>query len=68
VRIAEGVDDETWLFHLQRGDDARWFRDVIKDEGLAREATAIATRWDLPARDSRNLIRAAIESRYAAPA
>ena len=31
LQIADGLDDETWLFHLKNGDIARWFPDVIKD-------------------------------------
>src|SRR5216683_3355973 len=27
LQLAQGVDDETWLFHLRRGDYTRWFRD-----------------------------------------
>jgi hydroxymethylpyrimidine pyrophosphatase-like HAD family hydrolase len=65
VQLADGVDDETWLFHLHRGDYADWFRDVIKDEELASEATEIAANRDLSAAESRALVRAAIDSRYA---
>jgi hypothetical protein len=54
MQLAEGVDDTTWTYHLRRGDYSRWFRDAIKDEGLAAE--------------SRGLIRAAIEQRYTLPA
>jgi HAD superfamily hydrolase (TIGR01484 family) len=68
IQIAEGVDDETWLFHLRRGDYADWFRDVVKDEGLARETAAIAARSDLSAAESRDRVRAAIQARYADPA
>ena len=35
MQMAEGVDDATWLYHLQQGDYVRWFRDKIKDEELA---------------------------------
>ncbi|HLH31472.1 MAG TPA: HAD-IIB family hydrolase, partial [Terriglobia bacterium] len=38
LQMAEGVDDETWLFHLKNGDIARWFENVIKDPDLALEA------------------------------
>ncbi|WP_243713820.1 hypothetical protein [Nostoc sp. 106C] len=41
TQIAEGVDEETWLFHLQRGDYSRWFREAIKDESLAEEVEKI---------------------------
>ena len=40
TQIAEGLDDETWSYHLRRGDYSRWFREVIKDAELADEAVA----------------------------
>jgi HAD superfamily hydrolase (TIGR01484 family) len=64
MHLAEGVDDATWLFHLGRGDYARWFRDAIKDEELAAEAQAAEASRD-PAH-SRAEIAAAIKRRYAA--
>ena len=68
TQIADGVDDETWRFHLQRHDVSTWFRVAIKDDGLAEEAAAIERRADLTARDSREMIREAIERRYSSPA
>ncbi|HBE30525.1 MAG TPA: phosphoglycolate phosphatase [Cyanobacteria bacterium UBA11368] len=68
TQIAEGVDDETWLFHLQQHDYSRWFRDAIKDEGLADEAEQIEKRAYLSAGESRDLIKEAIERRYTLPA
>jgi hypothetical protein len=68
LQLAEGVDDETWLYHLQRGEYSHWFREVIKDEDLAAEARGIEQRADMPARETRALVRAAIEQRYTAPA
>jgi HAD superfamily hydrolase (TIGR01484 family) len=68
VQIAEGVDDETWLHHLRRGDYSRWFLDAIKNEDLAREAAAIEETADISAADSRSRIRAAIDQRYTLPA
>jgi len=35
IHIAEGIDDQTWLFHLNRGDYKRWATDCIHDEELA---------------------------------
>jgi hypothetical protein len=67
-QIAEGVDDETWLFHLRQGDYARWFRESIKDEALADEAARIAEQPQIGAAESRAAIKAAIEERYTAPA
>jgi hypothetical protein len=68
VQLAEGVDDETWLYHLQRGEYSRWFREVIKDGDLAAAAEPIERMVDASARDTRALIRAAIDQRYTAPA
>jgi HAD superfamily hydrolase (TIGR01484 family) len=68
MQIADGLDDDTWNHHLYRGDYSRWFREVIKDETLAGEAERIEGRHDVPARESRALIRAAIEERYTVPA
>ncbi len=68
LQSAEGVDDATWLYHLRRGDYSRWFREVIKDESLAREAACIERMPDKSARETRKLLRQQIEKRYSAPA
>ncbi len=67
MQLAEGVDDETWLFHLHNGEYSHWFRDVIKNESLAEEAARVENR-DLSAAESRAAIKAAIEKRYTASA
>jgi hypothetical protein len=67
-QIAEGVDDETWLFHLHQGDFSTWFGKVIKDPGLAREAAEVERDRQLPAEESRARIKALIEERYTLPA
>src|SRR5215470_4027317 len=61
MQLADGVDDETWLHHLQQQDYSRWFREAIKDEELASEAAAIETQPGPSPRESRELIKAAIE-------
>jgi len=66
LQIADGVDDETWHFHLKNGDISRWFREVIKDHELAREAESME-RDDIAAEESRKYIRAQIEQRYIVP-
>jgi HAD superfamily hydrolase (TIGR01484 family) len=67
TQIAEGVDDPTWLFHLQQGDYARWFRDEIKDDALADDVERIAAEPGLSAAESRDRVRRAIEDRYTLP-
>jgi hypothetical protein len=64
-QLAQGVDDATWLYHLRRGEYSRWFREVIKDEDLAKEAESIERDKQLSAQESRARIRSAIEKRYA---
>jgi HAD superfamily hydrolase (TIGR01484 family) len=66
-QIAEGVDDETWLYHLRRADYSRWFRDSIKDDALAEEVARIEEQ-QADAATSRAAIKTAIEERYTAPA
>jgi hypothetical protein len=66
-QIAEGVDKQTWMFHLRRGDYSRWFREVIKDSRLADEAQRIERRQDLLPQHSRPLIGEMIHCRYTLP-
>jgi hypothetical protein len=68
IQLAEGVDDETWLYHLQQQDYSRWFREDIKDEKLAEAAAEVETMSDLSAAGSRDRIKAAISHRYTLPA
>jgi hypothetical protein len=68
LQLADGVDDETWMHHLRRGDYSKWFREGIKDKEIAAEAAAIERREDLSPRESRAAIRDAIERRYTLPA
>ncbi len=67
VQLAAGVDDETWLHHLRLKDYSRWFREAIKDEALASAAASVEEDASLPPKESRALIRAAIERRYTLP-
>jgi hypothetical protein len=68
TQLAEGVDRETWLYHLQQQDYSRWFREAIKDDTLAEEAAQIESTPDLSAEESRDRIKAVIEQRYTLPA
>jgi HAD superfamily hydrolase (TIGR01484 family) len=64
-QIAEGIDEETWSWHLERGDYDRWFRDAIGDDELADLARDVAEGDPAEARDR---ILSAIEERYTLPA
>lgn len=64
AHIAEGIDDDTWYYHLHRHDFTRWFRDTIHDEELANVAEKAAGSDD-PA-CSRRQILTFISSKYTA--
>jgi hydroxymethylpyrimidine pyrophosphatase-like HAD family hydrolase len=66
-QIAEGIDEPTWLFHLQRRDYSRWFRDAIKDDHLADEMERIEQRTDVSPEQARNLVRGLVAARYTLP-
>jgi HAD superfamily hydrolase (TIGR01484 family) len=61
LQMAEGVDEETWMHHLAQRDYSKWFRTVIKDDGLAAEAEQIESGGGA---DSLDRIRGAIGKRY----
>lgn len=66
VELAEGVDDDTWLHHLRRGDYSRWFESIIGDKALATEARDIEQQ-PLSAAESRARMRDAIGRLYTLP-
>lgn len=65
-QIGAGVDDETWLYHLRRGDYSEWFRTMVKDEDLANEVERVEQQAGDSAGESRKRIREAVERRYTA--
>jgi hypothetical protein len=67
LQMADGVDPETWSFHLERNDYSTWLRDAVKDTELASEVEAIE-RLAAQADESRALVRKAIDRRYTLPA
>jgi hypothetical protein len=67
-QIAEGIDEETWLFHLRREDYSRWLRDVVRDLYLAEEVGQIERRKDLAPQESRRMIVDRIGLRYTSAA
>jgi hydroxymethylpyrimidine pyrophosphatase-like HAD family hydrolase len=68
AQMAEGVDDETWTFHLERNDYSQWFAKQIKDDSLAKEAEAIEANKGLTAKESRQAMRELIDRLYTAAA
>jgi hypothetical protein len=67
TQIAEGVDEETWSFHLHEGHISDWFRFAIKDPQLADVAEAARDAHASPG-ESRQAVLQAIRERYTAPA
>jgi hypothetical protein len=64
MQLGEGVDDETWLYHLREGDYERWFRQVIHDEDLAKRAEELRRDGDVSAEESRREIFDFIRKKY----
>jgi hydroxymethylpyrimidine pyrophosphatase-like HAD family hydrolase len=67
LQIAQGIDDESWLYHLRRKDYSQWFRECIKDADLAREAAAVEEQADVSPQESREKFVHIIEERYSLP-
>jgi hydroxymethylpyrimidine pyrophosphatase-like HAD family hydrolase len=68
TQIAEGIDDETWLYHLRRHDYSAWLREVIKDGAIADDVALIENSGHLSANQSRAQILDAIRKQYTNPA
>jgi hypothetical protein len=66
--LADGVDDETWLFHLKRREVSEWLRKGIRDETIANEVAAIEKESRIDPNEARRKIRELIEARYTLPA
>lgn len=64
MQIGEGIDDETWLYHLNKGDYSAWFENVIQDQNLAEGAHKIEQCEKQSAARSRQQIRELIERYY----
>ncbi|GAA3039219.1 HAD-IIB family hydrolase [Streptosporangium longisporum] len=67
-RMAEGVDEGTWNYHLERGDYSRWLAGSVKDEELAAEVAEVEQSSGDAADETRRRVRELIEARYTAPA
>lgn len=66
MQMAEGVDDDTWLYHLRRHDYSNWFRNSVKNPELAHLTEQIEREEGCPGQ-SRRAIFGLIRSRYTAP-
>lgn len=64
IEMAQGVDDDTWLYHLRRGDYSQWIGEAIKDETLAGEVREIEKNGKGAAHKSRSAVIEAITRRY----
>jgi hydroxymethylpyrimidine pyrophosphatase-like HAD family hydrolase len=64
TQLAEGLDDETWDFHLSKGDYSRWLRDSIRDKDLAGIVATIERDRNLSATESRRQVIEAIRKNY----
>ncbi len=66
-QIAQGIDESTWMYHLNRGDYSRWFREAIKDSHFADETERIENRTDLAPWQTRQIVQELIGARYTLP-
>jgi HAD superfamily hydrolase (TIGR01484 family) len=64
MQVGEGVDDDTWLFHLREGDYGRWFRHIIQDKNLADRTEKLRTNGTVTADESRRQIFDYIRKKY----
>ncbi|MBS2004517.1 MAG: phosphoglycolate phosphatase, partial [Cyanobacteria bacterium SZAS LIN-5] len=68
IQISEGIDDETWLYHLRNAEYSKWFAAAIKDEKLANQTAAIEENMSLSAEESKAAIHSLIKNTYTASA
>jgi hypothetical protein len=64
MQLGEGVDDKTWQHHLRKGDYARWFRGVLKDEDLAKLADSLSRNGKSSPGQSRQQLFDFIRKKY----
>jgi hypothetical protein len=68
LQIAEGVDDDTWMYHLREEHYSEWLRNGIKDPELADTVRRVEQQRSLTAESSREQVKKAIEEKYTLPA
>jgi hypothetical protein len=67
VQLAEGLDDETWLYHLRRHDYSDWMRQAVGHAELVESVHGIETQKDASATDTRASVRKLIEEHFRLP-
>jgi HAD superfamily hydrolase (TIGR01484 family) len=67
VQLAEGLDEETWLYHLQRHDYSSWLAMGLGDARLASKVRDVEQDKRLSAVASRAEVRKLIEEHYRLP-
>jgi len=68
VQLSEGVDDETWLYHLKNHDYSNWLRKAVKDDEVGDQVIPIENDPALDAAASREAVKKIIEQKYTLPA
>jgi HAD superfamily hydrolase (TIGR01484 family) len=66
TELAQGVDDDTWMYHLKRNDYSGWIRDHVNDDALAEQVEKIEGAEPDPIR-SRAEITKLIQLHYTGP-
>jgi hypothetical protein len=66
TELAQGVDDDTWMYHLKRNDYSAWIRDHVNDDALAEQVEKIEGAEPDPIR-SRAEITKLIQLHYTGP-
>jgi hydroxymethylpyrimidine pyrophosphatase-like HAD family hydrolase len=66
VQMMEGVDGDTFAYHLGRSEYSHWFRNNIKNKELAEAAEEIE-KSGLEVDEAKAAIKRAIEERYTLP-
>lgn len=67
IQMAEGVDDDTWMYHLGRKEYSDWFRNAVHDGELA-DLTEQIEKNETDAAKSKEAVLKLIKERYTAPA
>jgi len=67
LQIAEGVDEDTVMHHLKRGDYSVWFTEHAKDAEVGREVRALEQQEEMTKDKFIDGLRSIIEEHYTLP-